>query len=63
MGTSGMLVMNDQPISGVAILLPEDDMDLVMLDIRLPPEMRDLSTTIATTVRANRGTPIFDRPR
>jgi hypothetical protein len=63
MGTSGMLVMNDQPISGVAILLPEDDMDLVVLDIRLPPEMRDLSTTIATTVHANRGTPIFDRPR
>jgi hypothetical protein len=63
MGTSGMFAMNEQPISGVVILLPEYDMDVVVLDIRLPPEMRGLSTTIVATVKANQGTPIFDRPR
>jgi hypothetical protein len=50
MGTGGKLTKNDQLISGVAILLPSEDMGLVMLRVRLPPEMRSLSPTIVMTV-------------
>ncbi len=63
-GTHNYIVAkNGQPISGVAILLPEDDTDLVKLDIRLPLEMRDLSTAIMTTVEDNKGNPTLDRQR
>lgn len=55
LGTDGRIAKNNQPIAGVAILLPDEDMDLVKLDIRLPPEMRDLASAIITTVEANKG--------
>jgi hypothetical protein len=55
LGTSARVAKNGQPIGGVAILLPAEDMDLVKLSIRLPPEMRDLSPAIITTVEGNKG--------
>ena len=62
-GTYSRVAINGQPISGVAIWLPDDDMDLVVLDIRLPPEMHDVSTAIIATVEVNHGAPTPRRPR
>ena len=47
--------MNDSPISGVAILLPDEDMDLVMLEIRLPADQTDLAKIILEQVENTRG--------
>jgi hypothetical protein len=55
LGTTDRIVKNSEPVSGVAILLPKEDMDLVKLNVRLPPGLRDLSSTIITTVERNRG--------
>jgi hypothetical protein len=63
MGTYGRVAKNDQPISGVAILLPAEDMDLIKLDVRLSPEMRDLSPTIIRTIESTQGNLTTDRPK
>jgi len=57
LGTDSRIAMNADPISGVAILLPAEDMDLVKLDVRLPAEMRNLARTIIKSVETNHGTP------
>lgn len=56
-GTSGPIAMTDQPISGVAMVFPENEMDVVTLDIPLPADIRDLAPTIITNVEHTRGDP------
>lgn len=56
-GTSGRLAKTDQPISGVAMIFPQEDMDVVKVSVRLPPEHGDLASTIVATVERNRGNP------
>ena len=53
--------MNGQPVSGVAILMPEKDMDLVILAVRLPPELSALAPTIVQAVERDRGAPPRDQ--
>lgn len=43
------------PVSGVLTLLPEDDMDLVRIEIRLPPELGELVPAIVSAVRESNG--------
>jgi hypothetical protein len=52
LGTNSRISKNGQAISGVAILVPED-MDLVMLSVRLPSKMQNLVSTIVRAVEAN----------
>jgi hypothetical protein len=54
-GTHSRMVRSNLPISGVAVLLPGEDMDLVKLDVRLPPEMRDMSSTIIRMLELDDG--------
>jgi hypothetical protein len=54
LGTDSWMAKNVEPIIGAAILAPAD-MDLVQVNVRLPPEMRDLSPTIVATVKRTRG--------
>lgn len=49
-GTAGWLARNDLRVTGVAFLLPHDNMDLVTLDVRLPVERRDLAPIIVGAV-------------
>lgn len=56
-GTAIRFVKNDEPISGVAILLPNQDMDLVDLAIRLPDGFDDLLPSIVTAVERTHGRP------
>lgn len=53
LGTHNRISKNGQAIRGVAILLPEDDMDLVMLSVRLPSKMQNLASTILRAAEAN----------
>ena len=57
LGTNSRIAKNGQAIRGVAILLPEDDMDLVMLATRLPPELLALAPVIVQMVERDLGTP------
>jgi hypothetical protein len=57
-GTDGRIAKNDQPISGVAILLTDGDNDLVKLETRLPADLRELAPAIITSVEANQGAPV-----
>lgn len=57
LGTENRLTRDEQPISGVVILLPAEEMDLVKLDIRLPPELRPLADAIVQEVLSSHGTP------
>jgi hypothetical protein len=50
LGTDLGLAKNDQPIAGIAILLPDGDYDLVMATLRLPPAQRDLVPPILAAV-------------
>jgi hypothetical protein len=54
-GTHSRMVRSDLPISGVAVLLPGEDMDLLKLDVRLPPDMRDMSSTIVRMLELDDG--------
>ncbi len=56
-GTQGMLVQDSQPIDGVVILLPENEMDLVSLYVRLPSDLRDLAPTIMKAIEPAIGAP------
>jgi hypothetical protein len=58
LGTDGRIAKNDQPISGVAILLTDGDTDLVKLEARLPAELRALAPAIITSIEANLGAPL-----
>jgi hypothetical protein len=62
-GTVGRLVKNDQPISGVAMLLPQDDMDVIKLSVRLPPEDGELTPTIIASIERDRGNPAMAKGR
>jgi hypothetical protein len=54
LGTSdGRIVKGDLPIHGITILRPQDDMDLVMLAVRLPSDFQDLSSAIIAEVERN----------
>ncbi|MFD2263887.1 hypothetical protein ACFSM5_13375 [Lacibacterium aquatile] len=55
MGTTGAspLQMNADPIQGVAIILPDQDMDLLMVHMRLPAKLRDLAGAILAGVENN----------
>jgi len=55
LGTYNGIAKSGLPIGGVVILLPEEEMDLVMLDVRLPPEMRDLENAVIEGVERDRG--------
>jgi hypothetical protein len=55
LGTHSFLARDDQPISGVAILKPAEDMSLFLLSVRLPPQLRGLSSTILKNVELDRG--------
>jgi hypothetical protein len=55
MGTAGALTASDQPVHGVAMLFPGEDMDMVKSDVRLSPPMRDLVPGIIGMVEAGRG--------
>lgn len=57
MGTYDKMAINGQPISGIVILLPDQDMNLVKLDVRLPPETRHLRQAIITAVKKSNGLP------
>ena len=55
LGTRSRLRKAAQPIGGAVILLPKDEMDLLYLAIRLPPELRDLQPVITRQVLASHG--------
>jgi hypothetical protein len=54
LGTYSLLAKNDQPITGLAILQPTKDMSLVLLSVRLPPRLREISSVIAETVERDK---------
>ncbi len=60
-GTAGRLARSDQSVVGVAILAPGEFPDLMKLDVRLPPALRDLSRPIVTAVEGEMGAPVADR--
>ncbi len=57
LGTDSRLAKNGQPVSGAVILLPEEDMDLVKLDVRLPAELRDFAPRIIDDILTTKGAP------
>jgi hypothetical protein len=57
LGTYSLLIQNDQPIAGVAILEP-GEMNLVLLNVRLPSGLRGLSSAIVQNVEWNKGNPL-----
>ncbi len=54
-GTHSGMVRSNLPISGIAVLLPGEDIDLIKLEIRLLPEMSDLSSTIIRMLELDDG--------
>ena len=57
LGTQGILAATDQPVTGVAIWLPSETHDMVLLTARLPPEAAGLTRTIATQTERSDGSP------
>ncbi len=57
LGTEGPLAKNGEPISGVVILLPDEEMTAIKLDIRLPTELHDLVSQITEDVLTSKGRP------
>jgi hypothetical protein len=57
MGTMSRLVKNGDPIQGVAILLPDEDMDLVTLQVRLPANQRGYAAAIISGIENTQGEP------
>lgn len=57
MGTQSRLVKNGDPIQGAAILLPDEDMDLVMVRVRLPANQRGFATSIISGIETTQGDP------
>ena len=55
LGARSRLGKTAQPIDGAVILLPKDEMNLLYLAIRLPPELRDLQPVIRRQFLANNG--------
>jgi hypothetical protein len=55
LGTDSRLAPGDRPIEGLAILLGTDDLDLLKLDVRLPPAQARLATPILNAALAPRG--------
>jgi hypothetical protein len=46
LGTDNWVRKSSLPISGLAMLLPDEDMDLVMVRVRLPPGLAQLASAI-----------------
>lgn len=57
MGTMSRLSKNGDPIQGVAILLPDEDMDLVTLQVRLPANQRGFAVPIISGIENTQGEP------
>ena len=53
LGTSNRILKNGEAIHGVAILLPEQDTDLVLLSARLPSPIQNLAPAIIKAVEAH----------
>jgi hypothetical protein len=52
-GTSGRIVKSADPILGAAVLLPNENMNLIQVQVRLPADLRELAPTIVATVEGN----------
>lgn len=52
-GTAGRIVKSADPILGAAVLLPNENMNLVQVQVRLPADLRELAPTIVATVESN----------
>ncbi|MFD2263886.1 hypothetical protein ACFSM5_13370 [Lacibacterium aquatile] len=52
-GTAGRIVKSADPILGAAVLLPNENMNLIQVQVRLPADLRDLAPTIVVTVETN----------
>jgi hypothetical protein len=51
LGTTEILLRaNDDPVTGVAILLGQEQPDLLVLGVRLPPDMNDLTSPIVRQI-------------
>lgn len=57
MGTLSRLAKSGDPIQGVAILLPDEDMDLVTLQVRLPTNQRGFAAAIIAGIENTQGEP------
>lgn len=57
LGTLFGLEKTKDPIRGVAILMPDENMDLLKAHIRLPPDLQNLVGTIIAGVESNRAAP------
>ena len=62
-GLTGYAARGDLPISGVVILMPDDDMDLIKLNVRLPLEMGALAKDVIAATERDRGVPRIANPR
>ena len=57
LGTQGILAADDQPVVGVAIWLPSENHDMVLLSTRLPPDQGSLARTILAQAERTNGAP------
>lgn len=57
LGTFSRLARDPLAIRGTAILLQDEDMDVVKVDVRLPAKMDDLTGTIISAVERDHGLP------
>ncbi|HKM63663.1 MAG TPA: hypothetical protein VJY39_14345 [Acidisphaera sp.] len=57
LGTQGSLAADDQPVVGVAIWLPSENHDMVLLSTRLPPDQGSLARTILVQTERTNGAP------
>lgn len=55
LGTNGWLAKGSLPVSGIVMLLPDENMDAVKLDIRLADDFRALAPQIAEDILAGHG--------
>lgn len=55
LGTDSRLAPNDRPIDGLAVLYPDDDMNLIKIDVRLPAAQAGLATPILNARLPRRG--------
>ena len=55
LGTDSRLAPNDRPIDGLAIIFPEEDMNLIKIDVRLSADQATLATPILNAELPRRG--------
>jgi hypothetical protein len=56
-GTHSRLAKGNDPIIGVVLVFPKRDMDMVQLDVRLPPELARLAPAIVEVVEYRKNPP------